>query len=56
MKDHDACKGLGCIDRGGVVADLIDFLHDGCWVVADDLLEAVVLVGPVYAVSFVHLQ
>ena len=51
VKDHDAGKGLRGIDGCVVVADLVDLLHDGGWVVADALLGAVVLVGPVCAVS-----
>ena len=35
-----------------VIADLIDLLHDGSWVVSDDPLVAVVLIGPVCAVRY----
>lgn len=52
MKDHDARKGLGGVDGCSVVADLIDRLHDGSRVVADDFLVTEVLVGPVHAISY----
>jgi len=45
VKDHDSSKRLRGIDCCMAIADLVDRLHDGHWVVANVLLGAIVMVG-----------
>jgi len=45
MEDHDAGQGFGGVNGGLVEMCVVDAIHDDCWIVANLVLGAVVLVG-----------
>ena len=48
VEDHDAGKSLRCIFGCGIEVGCFDLCHDCTRVIANDLWEAVILVGPVH--------